>query len=150
VAEWSTAALYQIGHTYEAFASALRNAPSPPGLTDAEKDAYQQQIDSFVVPIEEKSLEAYENGWKKAVELGIFNSWTAKMRDALGRLNSELYPPMKEIGFEIRASAPASLPSIMAAPRRAPASPREGAPSSSAAPAPGAHTSLASIPGDRK
>jgi TolA-binding protein len=118
VAEWSTAALYQIGHTYEAFALALRNAPPPTGLSEADKDAYQAQIDSFVVPIEEKSLEAYENGWKKAVELGIFNSWTAKMRDALGRLNSELYPPLKEIGFEIRASAPASLPPIMAAPRR--------------------------------
>jgi len=116
VAEWSTAALYQIGHTYEAFAAALRNAPPPPGLSEADKDAYQAQIDSFVVPIEEKSLEAYENGWKKAVELGIFNSWTAKMREALGRLNSELYPPFKEIGFEIRSSAPASLPPLVVAP----------------------------------
>jgi hypothetical protein len=118
VAEWSTAALYQIGHTYEAFAAAMRNAPAPSGLSDPEKDAYQQQIDGFVVPIEEKSLEAYENGWKKAVDLGIFNSWTAKMREALGRLNSELYPPLKEIGFEIRASAPASLPPLITAPRR--------------------------------
>ena len=38
----------------------------------------------FVVPIEERSLEAYESGWQKAIELGIFNSWTAKMREALG------------------------------------------------------------------
>ena len=52
------------------------------------------QIDEFVVPIEEKGLEAYESGWQKAVELGIFNAWTAKMRDALGRLNTELYPPL--------------------------------------------------------
>jgi hypothetical protein len=133
VAEWSTAALYQIGHTYEAFATALRNAPTPAGLSEADKDAYQQQIDAFVVPIEEKSLEAYESGWKKAVELGIFNTWTAKMRDALGRLNAELYPPLKEIGFEIRASAPASLPPILTAPRRAGG--EESAPSSSATPA---------------
>jgi tetratricopeptide (TPR) repeat protein len=123
VAEWSTAALYQIGHTYEAFASALRNAPPPKGLSEAERDAYQQQIDAFVVPIEEKSLEAYESGWKKAVELGIFNGWTAKMREALGRLNSELYPPLKEIGFEIRASAPASLPPLLAAPVAAASTP---------------------------
>jgi hypothetical protein len=119
VAEWATAALYQIGHTYEAFATSLRNAPPPSNLSDADKEAYQAQIDSFVVPIEEKSLEAYESGWKKAVELGIFNSWTAKMREALGRLNGELYPPAKEIGLEIRSAAPAMLPPLIPGPRRA-------------------------------
>ena len=119
VAEWSTAALYQIGHTYEAFATSLRNAPPPSNLSDADKEAYQSQIDSFVVPIEEKSLEAYESGWKKAVELGIFNSWTAKMREALGRLNAELYAPAKEIGIEVRSSAPVALPPLIPGPRRA-------------------------------
>src|SRR5439155_5454240 len=118
VAEWTTAALYQIGHTYEAFAQALRNAPPPSNLSDADKEAYQSQIDAFVVPIEEKSLEAYESGWKKAVDLGIMNAWTAKMREALGRLNSELYPPFKEIGFEIRSAGPAPLPGLIGAPRR--------------------------------
>jgi hypothetical protein len=120
VAEWSTAALYQIGHTYEAFATSLRNAPPPTNLSDADKEAYQAQIDGFVVPIEEKSLEAYESGWKKAVELGIFNSWTAKMREALGRLNAELYPPAKEIGLEIRSAAPVAFPPLISGPRRAP------------------------------
>jgi hypothetical protein len=133
VAEWSTAALYQIGHTYESFATALRNAPPPSNLSDADKEAYQQQIDAFVVPIEEKSLEAYESGWKKAVELGIFNSWTAKMREALGRLNSELYPPQKEIGFEIRSSAPAQLPPLIGAPRRGASAPDAPAPAAPAA-----------------
>jgi TolA-binding protein len=133
VAEWSTAALYQIGHTYESFATALRNAPPPSNLSDADKEAYQQQIDTFVVPIEEKSLEAYESGWKKAVELGIFNSWTAKMREALGRLNSELYPPQKEIGFDIRSSAPAQLPPLIGAPRRGASAPEAPAPAAPAA-----------------
>jgi TolA-binding protein len=130
VAEWSTAALYQIGHTYESFAGALRNAPPPSNLSDADKEAYQQQIDGFVVPIEEKSLEAYESGWKKAVELGIFNSWTAKMREALGRLNAELYAPQKEIGFEIRSSAPAQLPPLIGSPRRGASTPEGPAPAS--------------------
>ena len=66
----------------------------------------KQQIDEFVVPIEERSLDAYENGWKKAIELGIYNQWTAKMREALGRLNGELYPPFKEIGFDVRSQGP--------------------------------------------
>ena len=82
----------------------VARAVGPP--SDADKEAYQTQIDEFVVPIEERSLDAYENGWKKAVDLNIYNQWTAKMREALGRLNAELYPPFKEIGFEVRSQAP--------------------------------------------
>jgi len=118
VADWSTAALYQIGHTYEAFAKALREAPPPPGLSDADKEAYTSQIEGFVVPVEEKSLDAYENGWKKALELGIYNQWTAKMREALGRLNGELYPPMHEIGFEVRSASTAPMPPLIDSPKR--------------------------------
>jgi TolA-binding protein len=117
-AEWTTAALYQIGVTYESFSKALLNSPPPSNLSADEKELYQQSIDEFVVPIEERSLEAYESGWHKAVELGIFNSWTAKMREALGRLNSELYPPLKEQGFGIRSQSPAQLPPLIDATRR--------------------------------
>jgi tetratricopeptide (TPR) repeat protein len=120
VAEWTTAALYQIGVTYESFSKALLSSPPPSGLSAEQKDLYAQQIDEFVVPIEEKSLEAYESGWQKAIELGIFNQWTAKMREALGRLNTELYPPLKEVGFSIRSSGPSPLPPLIGAPRRSP------------------------------
>jgi hypothetical protein len=118
VAEWTTAALYQIGRTYETFSKSLKEAPPPSGLSDADKEQYQTQIDEFVVPIEERSLDAYENGWKKAIELGIYNQWTAKMREALGRLNAELYPPFKEVGFDIRSQGPMPLPPLLDSPRR--------------------------------
>jgi tetratricopeptide (TPR) repeat protein len=120
VAEWTTASLYQIGVTYESFSKALLASPPPPTLSAEQKDLYSQQIDEFVVPIEEKSLEAYESGWQKAIELGIFNQWTAKMREALGRLNTELYPPLAETGFELRSRGPAPLPPLIDAPRRTP------------------------------
>ena len=120
VAEWTTAALYQIGHMYEAFGRALRDSPPPPEVkTDDQKSEYQSQIEEFAVPMEERSLDAYENGWKKALDLGIYNQWTAKMRDALGRLNSELYPPFKETGFEVRSQGPLPLPPLIDAPSRA-------------------------------
>jgi TolA-binding protein len=117
-AEWTTAALYQIGVTYESFSKALLSSPPPGNLSAEEQELYTQAIDEFVVPIEERSLEAYESGWRKAIELGIFNSWTAKMREALGRLNSELYPPLKEQGFEIRSQGPSPLPPLIDATRR--------------------------------
>ncbi len=118
VAEWTTAALYQIGFTYESFSKALLNSPPPANLSAQEKELYTQSIEEFVVPIEERGLEAYESGWKKAIELGIFNEWTAKMRDALGRLNSELYSPLKEIGFELRSRGPLPLPPLIPGLRR--------------------------------
>lgn len=118
VAEWTTASLYQIGFTYDSFAKALLNSPPPPSLSDEEKELYQQSIEEFVIPIEERGLEAYESGWKKAIELGIFNSWTAKMRDALGRLNSELYPPLNETGFSLRSKGQAPLPPLIDGLRR--------------------------------
>ncbi len=118
VAEWTTAALYQIGFAYESFAQALLNSPPPKNLSPEEQELYLQAIDEFVIPIEERGLEAYESGWMKAVELGIFNQWTAKMRAALGRLNSELYPPLKEIGFRLRSKSPLPFPELIEAPRR--------------------------------
>lgn len=118
VAEWTTAALYQIGFTYESFSKALLNSPPPANLAEEDKELYRQSIEEFVIPIEERSLEAYESGWQKAVELNIYNAWTAKMREALGRLNAELYPPLKEIGFELRSRGPMPLPPLIEAPRR--------------------------------
>jgi tetratricopeptide (TPR) repeat protein len=122
VAQWSTGALYQIGHMYEAFAKALRDSPPPPDVkTDDQRVDYQAQIEEFAVPMEERSLDAYENGWKKAVELAIYNQWTAKMRDALGRLNSELYPPFRETGFEVQSQGQLPPPPLVSAPARTPA-----------------------------
>ncbi len=119
VAEWTTAALYQIGHMYEAFGKALRDSPPPPEVkTEDQKADYQSQIEEFAVPMEERSLDAYENGWKKALDIGIYNQWTAKMRDALGRLNGELYPAFKETGFEVRSQGPLPLPALIEAPNR--------------------------------
>ncbi len=118
VAEWTTASLYQIGFAYESFSTALRTSPSPTRLSTDEQEQYRQSIDEFVVPIEERSLEAYESGWQKAVELEIFNAWTAKMREALGRLNAELYPPLEETGFALRARGASALPALIDGIRR--------------------------------
>ncbi|MGD0675891.1 MAG: tetratricopeptide repeat protein [Polyangiaceae bacterium] len=120
VAEWTTAALYQIGYMYETFAKSLRDSSPPVEVkTEEQKGDYQAQIEEFAVPMEERSLDAYENGWKKANDLGIYNQWTAKMRDALGRLNSELYPPFSETGFEVRSQGPLPMPPLVETPSQA-------------------------------
>jgi len=118
VAEWTTASLYEVGSIYESFAKSLMNSPAPPTLSAEQAEEYRTQIDEFVVPIEEKSIEAYESGWLKARELGIYNAWTAKMREALGRLSTEMYPPLSEIGFRLRSEGARKLPDLIPSTRR--------------------------------
>ena len=101
VAEWVTAALYKVGESYEHFAKALNDAPMPEGLSDAEQQVYRDELAGFVVPIEERALEAYEGGYKKARELGIYNRWTSSMREALTRMNEVEYPRRNELGGEL-------------------------------------------------
>ncbi len=101
VAEWLTAALYKIGQSYELFAESLRQAPVPQGLSEAEEQAYRDELSKFIVPIEERALEAYENGYHKALELHVFNTWTQKQREALTRLNDVEYPPLREAGADL-------------------------------------------------
>lgn len=118
VAEWVTASLFQIGRSYELFAESLRGAPVPEGLNEEETQSYQDQLASFVVPIEERALEAFEGGYRKALELHIFNAWTARLREALTRLNDVEYPPLREIGGETISATPLPVPQALTGLRR--------------------------------
>ncbi len=114
--EWTTAALYRIGYIFEGFANALKGAKPPPNASQAEQDAFHDIVDPIATQFTEKAVDAYEGGWKKAIELKIFNKWTAEMRTALARLNDVEYPPLKEEGLEVRSVGPAALPEPMDAP----------------------------------
>src|SRR5690606_22171698 len=108
--EWTTAALYRIGYVFEGFANALKAAKPPANASEAEQDAFHEIVDPIATMFAEKAIDAYENGWKKAVELKIFNKWTAEMRAALSRLNDVEYPALRELGLEVRSVGPAALP----------------------------------------
>jgi len=109
-AVWATAALYKIGRSYELFADSLRNAPVPKGLNETEQQAYREQLESFIVPVEEKALQAYDNGYRKALSMQIYNAWTQKLREGLTRLNDVAYPPLRESGTELGTWSTQSLP----------------------------------------
>ena len=118
VAEWVTAALYQIGHSFEVFAESLRSAPAPDGLNEEEAQSYQDQLAMFIIPIEERALEAFEGGYQKAIELRIFNRWTQRLRESLTRLNDVQYPPFRELGGSIDEGHPLARPQIVDGLRR--------------------------------
>ncbi len=116
VAEWVTAALFQIGRSYELFATQLRDFPIPPGLSEEEDQAYRDQLGTFIVPIEEQALEAYQGGYQTAIDLHIFNTWTAQLHEGLTRLNDVEFPPLREVGADLDEGAalpmPAPLPGL--------------------------------------
>ncbi len=103
-AEWTTAALYRIGESYEGFAKGLRDYPLPKGLSQEQQDLYTEKLDTFALAFEEDAIGAYKSGYARAVELGIYNAHTRNIRSALGRLSSQEFPPIAEIGTELRVA----------------------------------------------
>lgn len=93
---WGTASLLRIGQIYEGFADQLRKLPPPPGLTEEEQQVYREQVDIFVVDIEDKAAAVYETGYKKALELKVYGNNTRMLREGLGRLSETKYPPERE------------------------------------------------------
>ncbi|MEM7449595.1 MAG: tetratricopeptide repeat protein [Myxococcota bacterium] len=113
VAEWVAAALFQIGRGYELFAESMRAAPIPDDLTEEQELAYFDQLMGFVIPMEERALEAYAGGYARAVELGIYNRWTASLREGLTRLNDIEYPPLRELGVRFDAHVRWPAPDVL-------------------------------------
>ena len=96
--KWATAALYRDGQIYEVFADALAKAAEkcPAGLKPDECQAYQDAINEKVVQIQDKAVEAFTVGYTKAISLQVYNDYTAKIRESLGRLAAQKFPPEHE------------------------------------------------------
>jgi tetratricopeptide (TPR) repeat protein len=93
---WATAALFRVGNVFELFADELRNAPTPKDLSEAEAEAYRGALDMKVVEIEEVAITLYSTGYKKAIEMQVYDQYTTKIREALGRLSPDDFPPERE------------------------------------------------------
>ncbi len=111
--QWATAALYRIGHIYELFATAMQDAPTPKGLSEADQDAYRAALDDMVVEIEEKAKKLYVGGYNKSLELKVYNKYTRKIRTALGRLASSKYPPENEIRYPVQIGDRVPMPELV-------------------------------------
>jgi TolA-binding protein len=99
---WATAALYRIGQMFENFANELKNAQVPSELTAEEQEVYRQELDNYVVSIEDRAIEAYKIGYQKALELKVYNKYTKLIREALGRMASSEFPAENEVRSEVK------------------------------------------------
>jgi len=110
---WATAALYRVGNIFEQYAASLRNAPTPGGLSAQEAEAYRGALDMAVVDIEEKAIDLYTTGYRKAIEMQVYDQYTSKIREALGRLSSDEFPPEREGRATVRVGdRPLAVPLV--------------------------------------
>jgi tetratricopeptide (TPR) repeat protein len=96
--KWATAALFRVGQVYDGFAEALATAASKPPatLTPDQVQAYQDAINAYVVDIQDKAVTLYTAGYQKAIQMQVYDEYTAKIREALGRIAADKFPPEKE------------------------------------------------------
>ncbi|HEU0029242.1 MAG TPA: tetratricopeptide repeat protein [Kofleriaceae bacterium] len=96
--KWATAALYRMGQVYDGFAEALATAGAkpPPSVPPDLVQAYQDKINEYVVNIQDKAVELFTAGYQKAIQMQVYDEYTAKIRTALGRLSAKKFPPERE------------------------------------------------------
>lgn len=94
--KWATAALYRVGQVYDGFAESLVNAATPKGLSPEQAQAYRDALDAYVVDIQGKAVELFTAGYQKAIQMQVYDEYTAKIREALGRLAGDKFPPERE------------------------------------------------------
>jgi cellulose synthase operon protein C len=93
---WATAALYRIGSVFDEYARSLREAAVPDGLSEAQAERYREELDIYVIDVEERAIDLYTVGYGRALDLGVYNEFTSRLREALGRMSPSSYPPERE------------------------------------------------------
>lgn len=101
IADWSTAASYRIGASFEEFVRAFMTSPPPRGLKGEALQQYQDKLVEAARPYQERALETYAKMVEQAKANAIENSWVTLSRERLQALQIELgiapaSPPVEE------------------------------------------------------
>ncbi len=91
IAEWTTAAFYELGLGYEKFCQDILNSPAPPNLSQDELNTYWATIQQqWVIPLQTEALKYYQTNEKLALENNLTNDWVDKTRARISFLNQKL------------------------------------------------------------
>ncbi|MDZ7372094.1 MAG: tetratricopeptide repeat protein [candidate division KSB1 bacterium] len=96
-ADWTTAAMFRIGETFEEMVHALEQAPLPDGLSPEEQSLYRQKLAEHSLPFIQRALEAHQSNLTQAAVNGIENQWVAMSREHAARLQSVLPPNVEDV-----------------------------------------------------
>ncbi len=59
-------------------------------------------VNAYVVDIQDKAVQLFSTGYQKAIQMQVYDQYTAKIREALGRLAADKYPPEREARGKVR------------------------------------------------
>ena len=96
---WGVAALCKIGEAYKNFSKSLLEAPMPKGLDADQQEMYRAALEEKALPLEEKSVEAYEKALQTAFKLGIYNEWALKAEDAIKEFKPDEFGDIHQMPF---------------------------------------------------
>jgi TolA-binding protein len=89
VADWTTAASFKIGATFEEFARFFWESPRQQIAEDL-MAKYEEQLQQKIRPFKEKAFAAYQSNVKQAEENGVNNQWVEQSRQRMDALGVEL------------------------------------------------------------
>lgn len=110
---WGNAALYRVGQIFDGFAESLVNAPVPKNLPQDQQDAYRAGLDEYVVQYQQAAVDAFTTGYQIVLKNQIYDEYTAKIREALGRLAADKFPPEREARTKERQGDRAPNPDLI-------------------------------------
>ncbi|MFZ5515703.1 MAG: tetratricopeptide repeat protein [Candidatus Zhuqueibacterota bacterium] len=91
IAEWTTAAFYQLGLSYEKFCHDILKSPAPPNLNKEELNTYWTTIQQqWIIPLETEAMKYYQTNEKLALENSVKNDWVDKTRSRITFLTKKL------------------------------------------------------------
>ena len=112
IAEWTTAAFYQIGLAYEQFCQDIFNSPSPSNLNKQQQNSYWETIQQqLIIPLQVEALKYYKMNKHLALENSIDNDWVIKSQSRVLFLNRKLasYQPGSGINSVKKTIGPAAI-----------------------------------------
>ncbi len=92
VADWSTAASYRIGSSFEELVRAFMESPPPPGLDDEKLKLYTDKLEENAQPYKKRALQTYQRTVEQAKANQINNKWVNQSRERMRELRRELNP----------------------------------------------------------
>lgn len=91
LADWTTAAFYQLGLAYEEFCQDILESPAPPNLQGNDLEAYWNTISQqWIIPLQREALKYYQTNEKLAAENNLNNEWINKTRARILFLDKKL------------------------------------------------------------
>lgn len=90
--KWVAAAAFRIGQSYRDFAQDLMDMPVPDDVPEDRVWEYEVAVDDFVMPLQEQSLNAFENALNLALQHQAYNEWSARSAAEISQLEEAMFP----------------------------------------------------------